>query len=161
MTIDRPDFTTSFVIGDWKMFLTTKFKKMTNKEIAKAWFAGIDKNDFNSVKELMHPDHKFYNPMTPAPAGIDEHLGLMQMMTSAFSGEHKLELVIEDQNHAVVRGRWKGKHTGEFNGIGATGQPVEFTFTDIFEIVDGKVRREAFEMNPMSIMMQIGSATAK
>lgn len=133
---------------------------MTNKEIAMAWFANIDKNNFDGVKNLMDSNHSFQNPMTPAPVGIDQHIGMMQMMTSAFSGAHILELIIEDEGHAVVKGRWKGTHTGEFNGIPATNKPVEFTFIDIFEIVNGKVRKEAFEMNPMSIMQQIGAVPA-
>ena len=133
---------------------------MTNKEIAKAWFAAIDSKDYNTLKTLMHPDHRFRNPLSPAAAGIDDHIGMMQMMSSAFSGEHVLQLVIEDKDHAVVHGKYVAKHTGEFNGIPPTGKPLEFSCTDIFEIVDGKVRREVLEMNPMSIMQQIGSAAA-
>jgi predicted ester cyclase len=133
---------------------------MTNKEIAKAWFAAIDKREFEKVKGLMHPAHKFHNPMTPAPAGTEEHIGMMQMMTSAFSGQHELELILEEGKHIAVRGRWKGRHTGEFNGVPATGKTVEFTFTDIFEISEGKVRREDFEMNPMAIMAQVSAPVA-
>src|ERR1051325_4036749 len=105
---------------------------MTNKEIAKAWFANIDANNFDSVKKLMDSKHTFHNPMTPAPVGIDEHIGMMQMMTSAFSGKHELELIIEENNYVAVRGRWKGKHTSEFNGVPATGKNVTFTFLDVF-----------------------------
>ncbi|MFN0030980.1 MAG: ester cyclase [Flavobacteriales bacterium] len=133
---------------------------MTNKEIAKAWFANIDKKDFSAVRSLMHADHKFHNPMTPEAVGPDEHIGMMTMMTGSFEGEHKVELVLEDATHAIVRGRWVGKHTGEFNGISATGNDVNFTFIDIFEIVDGKVRKEAFEMNGMAMMAQLGAVPA-
>ena len=133
---------------------------MTNKEIAKAWFAAIDKKDYSTIKNLMHPEHRFHNPMTSAPIGVDEHIGMMQNMNSAFTGEHRLELILEEGNHVAVHGRWKGTHTGEFNGIPATNNPVEFTFTDIFEIVNGKVRKEAFELNPMTLMVQIGAVPA-
>ena len=129
---------------------------MTNKEIAKAWFAAIDNKDYNAIRSLAHPDHKFHNPMTPAPATTEEHIGLMQMMSGAFTGQHKIDLVMEDDDHVAVRARYVSKHTGEFNGIPATGKPVEMSFIDIFEIVDGKVRKEVLEMNPMSIMAQIG-----
>jgi predicted ester cyclase len=130
---------------------------MTNKEIAKSWFAAIDKKDFNAVKAMMHSGHEFHNPMMPQPANAEGHIGMMQMMTGALSGGHILDLVLEDDNHVVVRGKWSGKHTGEFNGVPATGKSVEFTFTDVFEIIDGKVRKEALEMNPMAIMAQIGA----
>lgn len=133
---------------------------MTNKDIAKSWFAAIDKKDFAALKKLLAPDHQFHNPMTPQPLGVDEHIGMIQQMTSAFSGEHKLTLLVADDSHVAVRGRWTGKHTGEFNGIPATGKPVDFTFTDILEIKNGKVSREAFEMNPMTFMSQIGAMQA-
>ena len=133
---------------------------MTNKEIAKAWFAAIDKKDYDTLKGLLHPDHKFDSPMTPAPIGVDEHIGMIQGMNASFTGAHTLILVLEDETHAVVRGRWTGKHTGDFNGMPATGKNVSFTFNDIFEIVDGKIRKEAFEMNLMSMMMQIGAMPA-
>jgi predicted ester cyclase len=44
---------------------------------------------------------------------------------------------------------------GEFNGVPATGKPVEFYFVDLFNIVNGKVTNEHLEMNPMTIMQQI------
>jgi predicted ester cyclase len=130
---------------------------MTNKEIAKAWFAAIDQNHFDGVKKLMNDNHSFHNPMTPTPAGVNEHLGMMQMMTGAFAGKHHLDLVLSEGEYVTVRGTWKGKHTGEFNGVPATGNPVQFTFIDIFHVVNGKVTEEYFEMNPMAIMAQIGA----
>ena len=129
-----------------------------NKEIAKAWFAGIDSNNFDSVKNLMDGKHTFHNPMTPAPVGIDQHIGTMQMMTTSFRGQHHLKLLINEGEYVTVKGTWKGIHSGEFNGVPATNKPVEFSFIDIFHIVNGKVADEYFEMNPMSIMMQIGAA---
>ncbi len=130
---------------------------MTTKEIAKSWFANIDAQNFDGVKELMASNHKFHNPMTPAPIGAEEHLGMMQMMTSSFKGEHHLDQFIQEGNSVVVRGRWSGKHAGEFNGVAATGNNVQFSWIDIFEVENGKVTNEYFEMNPMSIMAQIGA----
>lgn len=131
---------------------------MTNREIVNAWFAAIDAKDFKTVKRLMDSDnHKFRNPMTPAPVGAEEHIGMMQLMTSAFEGKHTLSVIFGDDEHIAVSGKWTGKHTGEFNGISATGKPVEFYFVDIFNIVNGKVKNEHFEMNPTAIMVQIGA----
>jgi predicted ester cyclase len=131
---------------------------MTNRDIVKSWFAAIDAKDFNKVKSFIDLDkHKFRNPMTPAPVDAEEHIGMMQMMTSAFEGKHTLNVIFGDEEHIAVSGKWAGKHTGEFNGISATGKPVEFYFVDIFNIVNGKVTNEHFEMNPAAIMVQIGA----
>src|ERR1700757_572670 len=131
---------------------------MTNKEIVKNWFAAIDAKDFEAVKKMMHQGHSFENPMTPTAAPAEQHLGMIQMMTSAFSGKHQLDHLISEGDYVAVRGRWIGKHTGEFNGIAATGKPVEFSWIDIFHIVDGKVERELFEMNPGRIAEQISNS---
>lgn len=133
---------------------------MTNKEIVRAWFKAIDNKDYDALRALMHPLHSFSNPMTPAPAGLEEHLGMIKGMTDSLGGEHLLDLVLQEEGYVVVRGTWVGKHVGEFNGVAATGKPVRFTFTDIFNIVDGKVKEEYIELNPMAIMAQIGVTAA-
>ena len=130
---------------------------MTNIEIVKAWFAAIDAKDFATLKDLMDSNLKFRNPMTPEPIGADEHLKLIEMTTSALDGKHVLNLIFADNDHVAVSAKWIGKHTGEFNGIPATGKPVEFYFVDIFHVVNGKIMNEHMELNPMIIMQQIGA----
>ncbi len=128
---------------------------MTNKEIAKAWYSSVDAQDFDTLRSLMADNHSFSNPMSPTPVGLDEHIGIVQMMTGSLSGTHHIDLLLEDRNHVVVKGHWTGKHTGEFNGVPATGNDVNFTFVDIFQVENGKVSKEHLEMNPAAIMAQI------
>ena len=130
---------------------------MTNKELARKWFATIDAKDFAGLAGMAAPGHRFYNPMMPIPAGTEEHLGLIRMMTTALEGAHHLEQVLSEGDCAVVRGRWKGKHVGDFNGVPATGKTVEFSFIDVMDFAGGKLGEEHIEMNPMAIMAQIGA----
>jgi predicted ester cyclase len=130
---------------------------MTNKELVKKWFSHIDGHQFAELRKLMDEKHSFRNSMTPTPIGAEQHIGMVQMMTSAIKGEHQLDLILESGDYVTVSGKWKGKHTGEFNGIPATNNSVEFPFIDIFHIVKGKVTDEHMEMNPMIIMQQIGA----
>lgn len=131
---------------------------MSNKEIVTAWFSSIDKGHFDELRNLMSKNHSFRSPMTPAPIDADQHLGMIQMMINSLKGEHTLDHIISEGEWVAVAGSWSGKHTGEFNGIAATGNSIRFTWTDIFHIVNGKVAEELFEMNPMSIMAQITSS---
>jgi predicted ester cyclase len=133
---------------------------MTPKEFITTWFAHIDGKKFDSLKNLMDNNHRFNNPMTPAPIDRDQHLGMIQMMTASFDGKHVLDKVVTEGDWVTARGRWTGKHTGEFNGIPATGKPVEFSWIDMMHIVNGKVVEEYFEMNPMAISSQIGAVPA-
>ena len=131
---------------------------MTNKEIAKTWFAAMDANEFDSVKKLMDKQHLFHNPMSPAPLGPDEHIGMMQQMMSALEGKHQVDLLIGEGEYVTVKGQWSGKHTGELMGVPASGKAVRFSWIDIFHVVNGKVVDEYYEFNPMSLMTQIGAA---
>ena len=128
---------------------------MAHKDIATDWFASIDASTLDKNASLMADNHQFFNPMTPGPANKEEHLGLLKMMTTGLQGKHILDLVLSEGDHIAVKGRWVGTHAGEFNGIPATGNTVEFTWVDIMQIENGKIAREHMEMNPMTIMMQI------
>ncbi len=134
---------------------------MTNKEIVKAWYSALEINDFNTIKNFMGSTYQFRNPVSPIPINAEEHLGMMDMMKSAFEARHTFELFIEEGNHIVVSGKWNAKHTGDFNGIPATGKLIELYLIDIFEIVDGKVLYHHIEFNPMLIMEQIAETTSK
>jgi predicted ester cyclase len=129
---------------------------MSPKDFIKTWFANIDAKNFEGLKKQIDKDHKFTNPMTPEPIGSDQHLGMIQQMTSSFSGKHLVDQVINEGDWVTARGQWSGKHAGEFNGIPATGKQVDFSWIDIMHVVNGKVVEEYFEMNPLVIMQQIG-----
>ncbi len=128
---------------------------MTNKEIVTAWFKAIDNQDFGACADLLDNSHSFRNSMSPVPVGKEEHLGMVQMLTGALDGTHKLNLLFGDDEHVAVSGTWNGTHVGEFNGVAASGKKVEFNFVDLLQIVNGKIKNEHLEMNPMSIMAQI------
>jgi len=133
---------------------------MTPKEFIKSWFADIDANKFDALKKKMNSNHQFNNPMTPTTVGSDQHLGMIQQMTDAWEGGHTLDVVISEGEWVTARGRWSGKHTGEFNGVPATGKHIEFSFLDMMHVVNDQVVEEYFELNPMSIMQQIAPAGA-
>lgn len=130
---------------------------MTPKEFAKKWFSAIDTKNYAELKSMMADNHQFKNPATPEALNSDMHIGMIQQMMGAFSGSHQIEQLIGEGEWVVVRGRWSGKHTGEFNGIPASGKPVSFTITDIMHVVNDKVTEEFMEWNAMTLMTQIGA----
>ncbi len=130
---------------------------MTPKELVQTWFKNLDNEDFDSIRALMSENHLFHSPMSPEAANKDAHIAMMQEMTASFQGEHIIDHLIEEDGKVAVHGRWVGKHTGTFNGIPATGNDVNFTYSDLFIIEEGKVTNEYFELNPMTFMTQIGA----
>ncbi|MBK7871633.1 MAG: ester cyclase [Saprospiraceae bacterium] len=134
---------------------------MTNKEIVKAWYIAMDAQDFGTLKNLMGGKYQFHNPFTPAPVGSDDHIGMSKMMSSSFgNGNHHVEFTVEEGDHVAIRAKWSAKHTGEFNGIPATGNLIELYFLGMFHIVDGKVLSCHIEFNPAAIMTQVSATPA-
>ena len=134
---------------------------MTPKEFTKKWFANIDSKKFDDLNQMMDKNHQFFNPSTPGPVDREQHLGMIQMMTGALGeSQHHTDVILSEGEWVTVRGRVSCKHTGEFNGIPATGKKVEFSWIDVMHIVNGKVVEEYLEFNPMSIMQQIGAVAA-
>jgi predicted ester cyclase len=132
---------------------------MTNKELAIQWFGKIDKKDFAGLKAQLAPSHRFTSPMG-GPLGVDEHVGMVQMMTGALQGGHTLDRLIAEGDYVAVSGKYRGKHVAEFMGVPATGKQVEFSFIDILHFENGKITDEHIELNPASIMAQIGALEA-
>lgn len=131
---------------------------MTNKEIVKGSFASIDAKDFTTMKNYMDSKYQFRNPFATEPISSDEHIGMSQMMSSSFSEAiHIIDVMAGDGDYVAVSARWKAKHTGEFNGIPASGNLVEFYFLEMFHIVNGKVLSTHVEFNPMTMMAQLGA----
>jgi predicted ester cyclase len=130
---------------------------MTPKEFAEKWFKTIDAKDYDGLRSLISSNHKFVNPATPDALIGESHIGMIQGMMSAFTGGHRIEQILSEGEWVVTRGRWVGTHTGEFNGIPATGNKVNFTFMDTMHVVNGKLAEEFMEWNAMTLMTQIGA----
>ena len=130
---------------------------MTTKEFATKWFGAIDAKNYDSLKSMMADNHQFTNPVTPTPLSAAEHIGMIQQMMASFTGTHTIEQTICEGDWVVTRGRWSGTHTGEFNGIPASGKPVNFSMCDVMHVVNGKLVEEYMEWNAMTLMMQIGA----
>jgi steroid delta-isomerase-like uncharacterized protein len=130
---------------------------MTPKEFAEKWFKAIDASNYDLLKSLMADNHQFTNPAGPNALNKDEHIGMIQGMMSAFTGRHHIEQLISEGDYVVIKGRWKGKHTGEFNGIPATGNDVDFSFVDIMHVENGKLTDENMEWSLFTLLAQIGA----
>jgi len=65
------------------------------------------------------------------------------------------EMTAED-NRVVVRGRCKGRHEGELNGISPTNREVDFPFAIGYEIENDKIINHWLIADQMTLMEQLG-----
>jgi predicted ester cyclase len=64
--------------------------------------------------------------------------------------------IMAEGDRVVVRARFKGCHTGEFNGIQPTNRQVEFPFVISYEIENGKIVHHWLIADQAALMEQLG-----
>lgn len=67
------------------------------------------------------------------------------------------EDVIVAGNKATVRSTARGTHEGEFIGVPATGQPVEFMTIDIHQVENGQIVQSWHIEDLLGVLFQIGA----
>ncbi|MEV6768935.1 ester cyclase [Nocardia sp. NPDC051030] len=86
-------------------------------------------------------------------AGYREGVGAFM---GAFEGyEHRLEAQVADGDLVASRWTWTGTHTGEFNGVAATGREVSIGVMNFIRVADGKVAEFWPSFDAVGLMRQI------
>ena len=112
----------------------------------------------NIVDELMAPDfvHHFTDPRLPP--GPDALKILGQSIGAGFPDVHATvnDLIAEGDN-VIERATVTATHSGEFNGVPATGNAVTWTEIHIYRLSDGKIAELWSEIDLLAILAQIGA----
>lgn len=99
-----------------------------------------------------------------ASEDIRGHDGVKRYVAALRTAFPDLHLTIEDQiaEGDMVATRWtaRGTHTGEFQGIAATGREVRVAGSDIDRIIDGKTVECWAHVDELGLMQQLGVAAA-
>lgn len=72
-----------------------------------------------------------------------------------------IEEMISEGNKVFVRGRLKGTHENEFNGIPSTNKKVDFPFSIRYVIENGKISDHWMIADQMILMEQLGVMETK
>lgn len=91
----------------------------------------------------------------------DELIGHIMFFESVFP---KYEILVDEMlgegNRVIIRGRLKGKHEGEFNGILPTHRHVEFPLVVCYQIENEKIVHHWLMADQMMLMEQLGVMNA-
>lgn len=86
--------------------------------------------------------------------------GYKQVGYAFLAGFPDIKATILDQfegnGKVASRVRWSGTHTGEFNGIPATGRPFQNEDITIDHVVDGQIKERWTIGDLLSMMQQLG-----
>ena len=128
-----------------------------NKAIVRRNYETADKNDLTTFSEQLAPDIAVNLPGMPGPLNRE---ALIQMMNVMFSGLTQRQHVFEDQiaegDKVATRLTLHAIHTGEFQGMPATGKQIVVPQIAIHRIRDGKIVEVWVSSDDISMMKQLG-----
>src|SRR5687767_14153618 len=128
-----------------------------NKAIVRSNYEAADKNDLTTFIEQLGHDLVLHYPGMPGPLNRE---ALIQMMKVMFSGLTQRQHVFEDQiaegDKVATRVTLHAVHTGEFQGLSATGKQIVVPQIAIHRIQNGKIVEVWVSSDDMSMMKQLG-----
>lgn len=129
----------------------------TSKDVVQRGFDALNDRDREAFIELHADDavvHAFGEEYHGIDAIVDEEFGIFDAFTDlTYTPEY---VVAEDQTVAV---RWTaaGTHDGEFDGIEATGEEVEFPAMGMFRVEDERIADVWLVADRLGLMEQLGA----
>ena len=128
-----------------------------NKAIARRLNQAFDTNDQATLNELLAPDLKAYFPGIPTPLNRDALLQVVSQFAAAFTdNQTTTDDQIAEGDKVMTRLTWRAVHSGDFQGIPATGKQIEVTGVAIERIQKGKIVEHWSNLDQMSLMQQLG-----
>ena len=128
---------------------------IVNRYNDRVWKEG----ELDAVDELLAEDWEHGSPppgMPPTREGLKQFAGMMHQAIPDLS--MTVNDTVAEGDKVVQRWTAKGTHRGEFFGVSATGNPVEFSGISIYQLRDGKIVRDWTIPNMLPLLEQIGAA---
>ena len=134
---------------------------MSAADIARASTDAWNRRDFAAMRGLMHRDYSYTGGDGQEQKGQDAGIAIAEMFATAFpDGRIDILHVTETADTAVVEFTGRGTHKGDLMGIAPTGKTIAIPVCNVMEIRDGKIYREREYIDFMTLMVQLGVATA-
>ena len=130
-----------------------------NKEVVSRFIEEFkNKANHGIVDELMSTDFVHHLTDPRLPAGREGIKALGQVIVAGFPDVHaSVQELLADGDKVIERTQTSATHTGEFNGIPATGRQVGWTEIHIYRLVDGKIAEQWSEIDLLGILVQLGA----
>jgi steroid delta-isomerase-like uncharacterized protein len=129
-----------------------------NKAVVRRVYDALNKGDLTALAETLADDvveHEELPGLTPDKAGV---IAFFKGCMESIQGFRiDVEDIMAEGDKVTVRGLAKGKHTGTFMGVPASGNELSVGLADYFRVEGGKVKEHWGVMDSGAMMMQMGA----
>ncbi|MEM9187543.1 MAG: ester cyclase [Myxococcota bacterium] len=123
--------------------------------LAHRFARALESHDVETLRDWIAVDYIQHNPYVPQ--GLEGVRSFFDAWNAAFTDTSvTVEDAISSGDRLIGRFAYRGRHTGEFMGIPATGKEVHMTSIDIWRVVDGKLVEHWDEINSAEFFAQLG-----
>ena len=120
----------------------------------------LGQGDIERVDEFMRDDYVLTMVGQPAPMDRQGHKMFVTHLRSAFPDwREEIVDIVAEGDRVVTRLRGTGTHTGEFQGIPATGNTMTIESVNIDRIADGKIAERWLLSDTFGGLVQLGVVT--
>lgn len=132
---------------------------MNNKALCLTFLDEVhNKHNLDAIDTYVSKDVVSHDPMPGQRPGSDGVKDTMELFHKAFPDKH---ITVNDSmaegNKVMVKLTCFGTHSGEFMGMPATGNPIEYEEVLIFRLKDGKIVEHWAVADALSLMQQTGA----
>ena len=128
------------------------------KTLNRRWIAAFNERDWETERAFRANDFRAILSGAPAPLDNDAWSGFLKGFVAAFPDSIiRIEDCIAEGDTVVTRWNLNGTHRGEFQGISATGRPVEFVGIEFNRVRDGKLVEHVSQFDLAGLMRQLSA----
>jgi steroid delta-isomerase-like uncharacterized protein len=110
--------------------------------------------------ELFTKDHQMHDPQVPAGVGPQAMAEVVSAYQQGVEGHWNIEEIFSAGDRVVVRWTGSGTHTGDMNGIPATGKNVKVDAISIHRMAGGKIAETWEVWDTLGFLQQLGVVPA-
>ena len=130
-----------------------------NTELALAFLNAADRQDFAAAEACLSPD--FHLHFSGQTLDRDATMALIRSVYASFADfQHELQEAFAVDDRVILRLIDRATHTGEFEGVQATGRTIAVGQISLFRIAGGQIVEIREEADLLGLMQQIGAIPA-
>lgn len=119
------------------------------------WIDLANSRKLDALREVWADDLILHQGSTQL-RGLDAFVGVLEVFYAGIPDLHiTVEDVLASGDIAIMRSSSRGRHTGEFMGIPATGRTVSYAGINTFRFAGGKIVEEWFNDDMHALMRSI------
>ena len=130
-----------------------------NEAAARRWYEeALDGADLSVLDEILSPDVVYHSGSLP-PQNIDQikNVILAPVLVGFPDVDYTVDQAITDDDFVVLIWNAEGTHSGEFQGVPATGKHVTWTGINAFRFECGTIVEAWAEFNALGRLQQMGA----